>query len=173
MTIKDIQDYFKEAGFDIQKKLPEGFLAKKKGKHFKLLSYTDYYFVKFSDDISITTIDNIHKNSIIEANKDYKLPKYLRLSVPNINTVFIVENNISDEVISYAKQRSQNIVGGQQDSVFILSTLNYEMYAAGKEFSYISGEAKLIWGNQKEFRTINGHNRSYYFMTKLFQKLIG
>lgn len=166
--MKNLRHYYNDLGFNIESFNQESFLAKKKGANFIFLKYTDYYFVKYLKNISVDIIKITHDTSKIIANGDFKLPKVLRLSVPNINTVFICNGDIPKEVIEFAKTRSISIAGGEQDSVFVLDMTKQKMYCAGREFSHISGEAKLIWGNKKEFKTLNGCNRSYTLMQDVF-----
>ncbi|WP_282041655.1 hypothetical protein [Winogradskyella flava] len=169
--MQNIRLYFNDLGFDVEPISDTIFLAQKKGRHFMFLKFTDYYFVRHDENLSAEKIKDCHETSKIIANKDFKLPKSLRLTVPNINTVFITESNITEEVASFVKKRSFDFIGGQQDSIFLIDRLSSKMYCAGREYSHISGEAKLIWGNSKDFKKINGHNRSYQLMTNLFNSL--
>lgn len=163
--------YFNYKGFDVLSISGQDFVAKKKGSNYYFLKYVDFYFIRFMDEISLNGLKNAHDYSVSKANKEFKIPKALRLSVPNINTVFIVSRFISEDVILFSKERKINLVGGQQDSIFVLDSVASKMYCAGREYSYVSGEAKLIWGNSKEFKKLNGHNRSYQLMAHLFSTL--
>ncbi|PQJ80369.1 hypothetical protein [Polaribacter porphyrae] len=169
--LENMITFYRNSGFSVTEISATSFLAKKTGSNFIFLKYTDYYFVTLEENLSIEKINKCHKKSKENANKDFKLPKALRFSVPNINSVFITENNISKEVISCVRKRNIDIVGGQQESIFILDKSNYQLHSAGKELSHVSGRAKLIWGNKKEFTSLNGRNRSFYLMDKLTQEI--
>ena len=45
------------------------------------------------------------------------------------------------------------------------------LYTSGIEITKITAEAKLIWGNKKEFKEINGRNRAFYFIKNFISKI--
>lgn len=164
--------YFLNSGFTTHSTTDYfDFGAYKKGANFIFLKYTDYYFFKKLTQKSLTLkeVETIHLKSIEIANKDFTLPKALRLHVPNINTVIITNTKPDNEILEYINHLNKSIVGGQQDSIFILDVENETLYTNDVEKTKIIGEAKLIWGDQKEFKKINGKNRAYYTMIDFYK----
>ena len=163
--------YFLERGFDTRELIwteqssNNSFLAVRSGSFYKLFRFTDYYFVYgFEQTPPLEELKKIHQGSKKQANLDFSMPKALRLKVPNINTVLITESAVSTEIASYVSKTQKTVMGGEQDSIFIYDKKNKSLFTSGIDMTTISGEAQLLWGNKKEFKQINGRNRSYYFM---------
>lgn len=148
------------------------FLATKKGSNFFFLKYTDFYFVKEDNGgLLLENLVQFHQKAKEEANTYFKMPKALRLSVPNINSVFFTRN-VSQEIIDYVSTPKKNIVGGEQESIFVIDVETDMLYSSGIDKTKITGEAKLIWGDKKEFKTLNGRNRAFYFIGELLHETL-
>ena len=164
-------NFFNKHSFKIEVIDSKNLSAKKNGNNFYFLKYIDFYFVKYVDSVSTDSIEDFHIQSIFTANKSFKMPKFLRLSIPNINSVIITNSSLSEEVVNYVSRKRINTLGGQQETVFIISISDQKIFCPGKEITKPKGEAKLFLGSQKEFKTLNGNNRAFYLMEKFSKKL--
>lgn len=170
--MKNFKSFFQERGFSLRnghQSLSYDFCATKKGRQILIISYTDFYFVKTIDGVlSLKQVKKTHDTSKKEANKQYRMPKALRLNVPNINSVFICNSSISQDVIDFVSTHKSNFIGGEQESIFVIDQSNKRLYCAGIEKTKITGEAQLIWGKSKEFKDFNGKNRAFTLINQLF-----
>ena len=165
-------NFFKEKGFIITNEAHADFLAKKQGSNFVFMRYTDFYFFKsLSNSINLEVLKEYHEQSKKQASASFKMPKALRLHVPNINSVFITSKPVSNEVKNYLSRHKTSVLGGEQESIFVVDVYNKQLFSAGIEKTKISGEVQLIWGKSKEFKDINGKNRSYYIMKHFTETL--
>jgi hypothetical protein len=164
-------NFFINNFFDIEIINSENFIASKKGKIFMFFKYTDYYFIRSSKTTTTNTLEDFHIDSIFKVNKKIKTPKLLRISIPNINTITITNSVPGDDVIKSVSKRRVSLKGGQQESLFIVSLLSQKLFSAGKNITSVKGEAKLVFGNKKEFKTLNGNNRAFYLISELSNAL--
>ncbi|MFP2997497.1 hypothetical protein ABN763_16385 [Spongiivirga sp. MCCC 1A20706] len=163
--------FFQNEGFEITVVNDRFFWTKRKGRNALLLKFVDFYFLKEVDFIDVQAIHSFHERSIKTANQDFKLPRSLRLTIPNVNSVLITSNEPSKGVIEYVQKRNKSILGGQQDTVFLIDKEVARLYSPGLDITTIHGEAKVLWGDQKEFKKLNGHNRAYYFINAMIHNL--
>ena len=127
-------NHFKNHGFKVTrdkivKEFNIDFLFKayKKSSINFIFRFTDYYFVyKTTKELTLYNVRSIHSLSKSDANKDFSLPKSLRLRVPNINTVIISESLINEEIKEYVGKIRKTALGGEQDSIFILRAVYIE-----------------------------------------------
>jgi len=149
------------------------FVAMRKGSNFIFLKYIDFYFVHLCDKpLTLDFIEENHKDSKKLANTFFSTPKALRLSVPNINTVFVSNSLVIDSIKEYVKIAKHSFIGGEQESIFIIDQFSKQLHSSGIDKTQVSGEARLIWGKSKEFKTINGRNRAFYTIKSLSEELL-
>lgn len=164
--------FSEDVGLQKQHHFAADFVMSKHGSNYIFLQYIDYYFVRYCHSpLNYDFIEKYHKNSKKIVNKTFMLPKALRLKVPNINSVFVTPFEPSDEIKTNLSGLSKSIIGGEQDSIFIIDSKSKEVFSSGKEISKIYGEAQIVMGNQKEFKTINGRNRAHSLIDQLLQKV--
>lgn len=175
--MQQFQDFFEQQGFQMELVLKmkhfdePDFVAVKRGSNFMLMRYVDFFFVKqCSTPLSWDKVSRFHEQAKVLANRSFKLPKALRLTVPNINSVLITSFEPSKEIQAFLPVVKNSIFGGEQDSIFIVDKTVGVLYSSGREQTKITGEARMVWGNKKEFATINGRNRAHNLIESLMPK---
>lgn len=113
-------------------------------------------------DTELISNDNnlkeIHESNRKYANSFSKMPKSLRLNVPNIITIFIKEGSFSEALISWSQEQTRTITGGEFHSVFLLNCKDMTFYAQGKSKIHVPRMSDI------EFKRIDPQNRGYYLI---------
>lgn len=173
-----LQDFFEQQGFQMELVLKmkhfdePDFVAVKRGSNFMLMRYVDFFFIKqCNTPLSWDKVSQFHEQAKVLANNSFKLPKALRLTVPNINSVLITSFEPSKEIQAFLPVVKKSLLGGEQGSIFVFDKSSGELYSSGREQTRIVGEAKMVWGNEKEFDTINGRNRAHNLIEHLVPQI--
>ncbi|MGB7342534.1 MAG: hypothetical protein WBC91_26785 [Phototrophicaceae bacterium] len=164
------QTLLQQQGFDVKpnhKFTPEfttDAFAIKKGRSMGVLPYTDFFFLHDFDTRknAPSTLQGLHQKARQYANGQYVTPKILRLAVPNIATIAFSSDGFSEEMVHQVEKPTRSLMGGEIHGMYLIDLANFAVYSQGISLTYIVGEARLIWGSQKEFKTINPQNRAYY-----------
>ena len=149
--------------------------AEKSGKSMLILPFTDYFFIHNFDDQPkhLEHFQKLHESARSYVNAQYKVPKALRISVPNIATIAFSMHAFPQDMTDYVQQNTRSVVGGEFHAMYLIDMENKEFYSPGRNTTYVHGEARLIWGSHKEFKRIDPQNRTFYLVERLTQSLFG
>jgi hypothetical protein len=111
----------------------------------------------------------IHEASRKYANSFYKMPKWFRFKVPNIVSVFIAGNGLTQELKSWAEEPTRTITGGEFHSVFFIDLKFKAIYGHGKNRTYVP-DVPFI--SSLEFKNVDPQNRAFYIVAMLADKLL-
>lgn len=179
-ALQRIQHYFQAQKFEVTPnkqfadvQLNTNLYALRNGKTMGILPYGDYYFVHDFDQRTNTHAHllDIHEKARKYVNSMYRVPKILRLSVPNIITLAVSNRGFTPEMTEEVQKRTRSIVGGEIHAMYLLDLQSKQVFSQGISLTYVVGEARLIWGSQKEFKKIDPQNRAYYFVQALAETL--
>lgn len=145
----------------------------KQGRTMGILPYGDYFFIHDFDRLTNTmeTLTSLHENARKFVNAQYRTPKMLRLSVPNIATIAVATQGFSESMQAEVQKRTRSVVGGEIHAMYLIDLKEKVVYSQGISITYIVGEARLVFGTQKEFKTIDPQNRTYYTVQNLAKPL--
>lgn len=156
-------------GFDLCADL----YVKREGKSMMVLKYRDYFFVHDVASVgSVEKLTELHEKARKVVNKEYKVPKALRMTVPNIATIVVSETGFSPEMIDTVQKNTRSIVGGEYHAMYLIDLKEKQMYSQGIHLQYVPGEARLIWGSRKEFKKIDPQNRMHYLIKEIAELLM-
>lgn len=170
-TFTHSQQILRENGFVVtpNSMLPEvdlraDIFALKKGRTALVLPFADYLFIHDFDQRTNTldVLHDLHEKARRYVNAQYKMPKALRLSVPNIATIAISSGGFDELMKAKVQEKTRSIIGGEFHAMFLIDLQIKAMYSQGVSLTYVPGEARLIWGSRKQFKKIDPQNRAYY-----------
>jgi hypothetical protein len=148
--------------------------AKREGKSLLFLTYRDYFFVHDYDAIGggPEKMLSLHEKAREVVNAEYKMPKALRMTVPNIATILVSENGFSEDMIEAVKKNTRSFVGGEYHAMYLIDLKNKQFYSQGIHLMYIPGEAKLVFGHRKEFKKIDPQNRMHHLIKECAEEMM-
>lgn len=123
----------------------------------------DYIFIhdlSKTGNNSKSAIEAVHEAERKYVNSLYKMPKILRLKVPNIISFFISSNGFTNDVLQYANIPGRSATGGEFHFVFLIDCNEKTIYGQGK--SIIS-----VDGMNFEFKSIDPQNRAFQIASSI------
>ncbi len=106
----------------------------------------------------------IHEASSKYANGFYKMPKWFRFKVPNIVSVFVAANGLTQELKNWAEESTRTMTGGEFHSVFFIDLKFKAFYGQGKSRTHVDGVPFIT---SLEFKNVDPQNRAYYTIAML------
>jgi hypothetical protein len=128
-----------------------------------------YFLIDVSSENKLTKedVEFIHESFRNNINSKIKTPRFLRLRVPNIVTVFISDAMPEEPIINYIHKIRRPWQGGEVHNVAWVSTNEMSIISHGKTFYNINGYFTLTLGN------VDPSNRSLGQLKKMMQYVLG
>jgi len=130
----------------------------------------DFLFVfemdKTGNDKSV--LQKIHESARKYANSFYKMPKWLRFSCPNIISIFVSAQKLSDELTTWAEAHTRTMSGGEFHSIFMVDLAEKAIYGQGKSVAHVHG---IPFTRSLEFKNIDPQNRAFYTVASIADAL--
>lgn len=99
----------------------------RKGKTLGILPYGDYLY--FHEGVqSSQSITQMHDQDRAQVNAEFRVPKALRLSVPNIVSIFFLEESPSSQMIELVHSANRNMVGGEVHAIVVVDLPNQQVH---------------------------------------------
>ncbi len=169
-----IKDFLTNSGFQTTENFPftglySDLYAFRKGRNF-VFPQRDYLFFH---DIEKRNIDARSAKSLHEAartfvNSEYKLPKAMRLTVPNITSVFYADKVTDNELIKLANEWTRSVIGGEIHQVIVIDTASKTFYSQGTHTVRAVVEGIAV---KMTFDKIDPQNRAQHLIEKLLMTL--
>lgn len=106
--------------------------AFRKGRNF-VFPQRDYLF--FHDiekrNLDVRSAEKLHEAARAFVNSEYKLPKAMRLTVPNITSVFFADKVKDGNLIQLASNWTRSAIGGEIHQVIVLDVSSKTFYSQG------------------------------------------
>jgi hypothetical protein len=163
-----------DQGFDIKRGFPfnheiADVYAFRKGRNF-IIPQRDYLF--FHDiknrNINVEIAETLHNAARGFVNKEYRVPKALRLTVPNITSVFYSETGVDDNFINLASKWTRSIIGGEIHQIIVVSFGTKTFYSQG--VNKVRASVDGISVNVK-FKKIDPQNRVHYLIEQIVSSI--
>ncbi len=145
------------------------FFALKTGKSLgPFFPYEDYFFFHVmqrgakNDREELT---RIHEAARAYVNSRYKVPKMMRLKVPNIITIAVSETSFPIDAVKYSKEDTTVITGGEKHSVYLVDLLQKGIVSQGIEITYSEGFPFV-------FNNVNPTNRAFHTVSELVKDFL-
>lgn len=135
-----------------------------KGSSMGILPYGDYYFVHDFDqgENTLDRLTDAHQKARQWVNANYNTPKFLRMVVPNITTIAISQKGFAADMRDDVLKGPPSAVRGELEATYLIDLAEKHVYSQGIDLTYISGEARLAWRNQRDYKKTGSQNRAYY-----------
>jgi hypothetical protein len=139
--------------------------AFRKGLNF-VFPQRDYLF--FHDiekrNLDVHSAEKLHEAARAFVNSEYKLPKAMRLTVPNITSVFFANKVTDKSLISLAS----SAIGGEIHQIIVIDVSSKTFYSQGTHTvrAVVQGVAVKM-----KFNTIDPQNRAHYIIKNLVEAL--
>jgi hypothetical protein len=154
---------FPEFGFSAD------FFALKTGKSLgPFFPYEDYFFFHVMPrgrENGREELTRLHEAARGYVNSKYKVPKMLRLKVPNIITIAVSETSFPIDAVKYAKEDTTVITGGEKHSVYLVDLLKKGIVSQGIEITHSDGIPFV-------FNTVNPTNRAFHTVSALVKDFL-
>lgn len=163
-----------DAGFQVKQNFVFGkgsadIYAFRKGRNF-VFPQRDYLF--FHDiekrNIDVRSAESLHEAARTFVNSEYKLPKAMRLTVPNITSVFYADKVTDSELIKLANEWTRSIIGGEIHQVIVIDTASKTFYSQGAHTVRAVVEGIAV---KMTFDKIDPQNRAQHLIEKLIMTL--
>lgn len=140
------------------------------GKRKAGLGGHDYLFIHDFDEYpqQLSDMKRMHEEARKYVNAFYKVPKALRLKVPNIVTLFVSSKGFDEEMQKWVEQPTRSAIGGEIHSICLID-INL-MCSYGQDISrtrVTSGTVRL----NVEFKEIDPQNRTFYLLNEMMKQL--
>lgn len=144
-------------------------LAHRTGKSFGILKYHDFIFVHDGSSFynSVSEVTKVHDAARRYVDGIFKLPKSMRLTVPNIITVVIQASPFSQELINLAEKSTRTMVGGEFHAIYLINTTDKIVHGQGLSHTAVF-TLPVIW---VEFKNVDPQNRGHYLITGFADRL--
>lgn len=130
-------------------------------RKFNLIAKDYFYIINLDkSDLDIQQMNDIHESNRKHANSFFKLPKALRGAIPNILTLFLTTKEIKLELISWVKENTRTLIGGEFHQIIIANLNQHSFYSQGQSYTYMKGA-------KHHFKKADPQNRSYYLVYEL------
>ncbi len=133
----------------------------------------EFLFIYNADVLprNVEALKTIHEQGRRYANSFFKLPKALRVKIPNILSIFIKSGWLTEEMKLWAQEPTRTMVGGEYHSVFFIDVENPAVYGQGISKAFVETGTGVTL--EFEFRKIDPQNRSHYLVATLCKALFG
>ncbi|MFP4363179.1 MAG: hypothetical protein ACLFR1_04865 [Spirochaetia bacterium] len=129
----------------------------------------DYYFIQDADKQECSSIEKkeeIHQAARTWANNQYAMPKFLRLKIPNIASIFVSEKGFDEETIIWAKKNRRTMIGGEYHCVYVMDLSTNTLSGPGvSSFRFGASRQKIT------FKRIDPQNRILRFLSAFWTSL--
>lgn len=173
MEIQKIIHFLIEKGFNIEAHEPIQSNEKithlqRKGKSMGgLLGFSDHFFVYEISHPQLENVKTLHEMFRQIVNKRIKTPKALRLHVPNIVSIILIDEEPEGELLEYIRSLQRPISGGEDHSIFIIRKNTFEIFSRLPNAYIIGGTAGLLTMSMKK---TDPFNRAFYCLQELLIK---
>lgn len=99
----------------------------RKGKTLGILPYGDYLYFHQGAQTS-QSITQLHDQDRAQVNAEFRVPKALRLAVPNIVSIFFLEKAPSTEMVELVHGSNRNVVGGEVHAIVLVDLENRQIH---------------------------------------------
>ncbi len=144
--------------------------AFRKGRNF-VFAQRDYFF--FHDiekrGINADIAERLHSAAREYVNSDYKIPKAMRLTVPNITSVFFSATGVDSGLIQLASKWTRSAIGGEIHQVIAVDFKSRTFYSQGTHTVRASVQGVEV---SMEFKKIDPQNRAQYLVKSLLEKTV-
>lgn len=145
------------------------FFALKTGKSLgPFFPYEDYFFfhvMQRADKNDREELARIHEAARAYVNSKYKVPRVLRLKVPNIITIAVSETSFPIDAVKYAKEDTTVITGGEKHSIYLVDLLKKGIVSQGIEITHSDGIPFV-------FNNVNPTNRAFHAVSELVKDFL-
>jgi hypothetical protein len=139
--------------------------AFRKGRNF-VFPQRDYFFFHNIDERNITPdlAEKLHNSARAFVNSEYKVPKALRLTVPNITSVFYSAKGVEGGMIQLASKWTRSVIGGEIHQIMVIDFASKTFYSQGTHAVRASVEGFAV---KIKFSKIDPQNRAHYLIEQL------
>lgn len=132
--------------------------AFRKGRNF-VFPQRDYFFFHDIDKRNINTdiAEKLHGAAREYVNGEYKMPKAMRLTVPNITSVFVSETTVDSRLIELASKWTRSAIGGEIHQIIAVDLKSRTYYSQGEHTVRASVEGVAV---KMKFSKIDPQNRA-------------
>jgi len=143
--------------------------AFRKGRNF-FIPQRDYLFFHDIKNRNINTeyAEKLHDAARDFVNKEYRVPKALRLTVPNITSVFYSETGVNDSFINLASKWTRSVIGGEIHQIIVVYFGSKTFYSQGVNKVRTSLEGVSV---NVKFNKIDPQNRAHYLIERIVDSL--
>ncbi len=163
-----------DAGFQTKQNYSFGYefadlYAFRKGRNF-VFPQRDYFFFHDIEKRKITAelAEKLHNGARAFVNSDYKLPKAMRLTVPNITSVFYSDKSVDNELVQLGSKWTRSMIGGEIHQIIFVDLRSKTIYSQGTHTVKAAVQGVIV---NIKFNKIDPQNRSIYLIEKLIQSL--
>lgn len=144
--------------------------AFRKGRNF-VFAQRDYFFFHDIEKRSINAdiAERLHSAAREYVNSDYKIPKAMRLTVPNITSVFFSVTGVDSGLIQLASKWTRSAIGGEIHQVIAVDFKSKTFYSQGTHTVRASVQGVEV---SMEFKKIDPQNRAQYLIKSLLEKTV-
>jgi hypothetical protein len=143
--------------------------AFRKGRNF-VFPQRDYFFFHDAEkrNIDIHLAEKLHNDARAFVNSEYKLPKAMRLTVPNITSVIYADKIKDDNLIQLASKWTRSVIGGEIHQIIVADLSSKTFYSQGTHTvrAVVQGVAVNV-----KFNKIDPQNRAHYLIGQLIQSI--
>lgn len=143
--------------------------AFRKGRNF-VFPQRDYFF--FHDvekrNLGVRSAEKLHDAARTFVNCEYKLPKAMRFTVPNITSVFFANKVTDNELIRLASNWTRSIIGGEIHQIIVIDVSSKTFYSQGAHTVRAVVEGVAV---KMTFDKIDPQNRAQYIIKNLLESL--
>lgn len=163
-----------DAGFQIKQDFVFGggsadIYAFRKGRNF-VFPQRDYLF--FHDiekrNLNVRSAEKLHEAARTFVNSEYKLPKAMRLTVPNITSVFFADKVKDNELIRLASNWTRSVIGGEIHQIIVIDVSSKTFYSQGVHTVRAVVEGVAV---KMTFDKIDPQNRAQNLIERLTMSL--
>jgi hypothetical protein len=163
-----------DAGFQIKQDFVFGhdsadIYAFRKGRNF-VFPQRDYLF--FHDiekrNLDVHSAEKLHEAARAFVNSEYKLPKAMRLTVPNITSVFFANKVTDNDLVRLASNWTRSVIGGEIHQIIVIDVSTKTFYSQGVHTVRAVVEGVAV---KMTFDKIDPQNRAQNLIERLTMSL--
>ena len=159
-----------DAGFQVKQDFVFGqssadIYAFRKGRNF-VFPQRDYLFFHDAEKrkLDVYAAEKLHADARAFVNGEYKLPKAMRLTVPNITSVFFADKVKDGNLIQLASNWTRSAIGGEIHQVIVIDVSSKTFYSQGTHTVRAVVEGVAV---QMTFDKIDPQNRAQNLIERL------
>jgi len=141
--------------------------AFRKGRNF-VFAQRDYFFFHDVDKRKINTdmAEKLHSAAREFVNSEYKVPKAMRLTVPNITSVFVLDSFVDSRLIELASKWTRSAIGGEIHQIIAVDFRSRTYYSQGTHTVQANVEGFTV---SVKFKKIDPQNRAQYLIKSILE----